>query len=496
MEAANMVKSKSRKTKSTTKTASSPDDQVEKLDFTLAAPPPTPHLSLHNSYGAHYEDAKWNLEPGGAMQFRLQVTEPEHTIFALEIYSPFAAWIEKMAERVKTAETPWVELQCHSPETYAPLMLTVSNEDLNDSRSIDQLLNPLSQHFVTKRIVLPPALLLPGDNFLTLWLSSDVGVVPLYLKSVSVSDFGVQRQQQTEWCWAAVTSSLMQFMVPDRSASQSDVVTHTFKKAFVQAPENLNQPWDITDAAKTMGLEDGTRYGNVSRNTMRDMVNEGVPIPIQINWRRNARKNGVLGDGHYVVVHNIGEEAKGQTLIQVEDPWAGKLNLTWDELKNDYPGKANRHLYQHKEQQQCKSWVNDACHCQWRGKWTYTHVLVPKEWAVDQEYDQTEYDKLIASVDQRLAALAEQGGFQDIFEQAQTEPTLEEITTQIEKFNYQVATLCHQLQDLQDVLENLEHMRQSLLGDSTTEGPASSAACAHKALLDQSSNNSNPPLAG
>lgn len=491
-----MAKTKKRTTKRASSPASASDSPTEILALTLPDPPPAARLSLHNFNGARYEDGRWVLDPGGAIQFRLQVAEREHTIFALEMYSPFDAWIEKMADRVKTAETPWVALQCHSPETYAPLMLTISNEDLTDSRSLDQLLNPLGQDFTSKRIILAPDFLVPGDNFLTLWLSSDAGVVPLYLKSVSISDFGVQRQQETEWCWAAVTSSLMQFMVPDRSASQSDVVTHTFKKAFVQAPENLNQPWDITDAAKTMGLEDGTRYGNVSRNTMRDMVNEGVPIPIQINWRRNARKNGVLGDGHYVVVHNIGEEAKGQTMIQVEDPWAGKLNLTWDELKNDYPGKANRHLYQHKKQQQCKSWVNDACQCQWRGKWTYTHVLVPKEWAVDQEYDQTEYDKLIASVDQRLAALAKRGGFQAILEQAQTEPTLEEITAQIEKFNYQVATLSHQLQDLQDVLENLEYKRQSLLGDSTNEGPASSAACAHKALLDQSSNNSNPPLAG
>ncbi len=462
-----MAVTKKKKTARESKPELSPDSMTEKLDFTCQDPPPTPHLSLHWHYGARPEKGMWVLEPGGAIQFRLQVAEPEHTIFALEAYSPFDAWVEKWAEQVKTAEAPWLAFQCGTPDTYNPIMITIGNEDLTDNIYWEQRLNPLGQDFITKRMILAPAFLFPGDNFLTLWLSSAAGAVPLYLKSVSISDFGVQRQQQTQWCWAAVTSSMMQFMAPERAASQSEVVTNTIKTATAGSPDDLNRPWDIAEAAKTMGLEDGTRYGNVSRDTMRGMVNEGVPVPIQINWRNKARKNGSLGDGHYVVVNAIGEEAKGRTLVQIEDPLVGKLNLTWDELKNDYPGKANQHLYKHTVDQQCSNWEDAACQCQWRGKWTYTHILVPKEWAEEQQYNEAEYDKLINSVDTRLMELAERDGFLPVVEQAAAEPTLEEITTQIATLSHQVVTLNHQLQDIQNTLDELEFLRQFIFENSS-----------------------------
>jgi hypothetical protein len=323
-------------------------------------------------------------------------------------------------------------------------------------------------------MLLAPAYLFPGDNFVTVWLSDEAVTVPLYLKSVSVSEFRIQRQQQTEWCWAAVTSSMMEFMAPERAASQSEVASNTLKAATVASPEELNRQADITKAARTMGLEEGTRYGNVSRDTMRWLVNEGTPIPIQINWRNNARKNGSLGGGHYLVINAIGEEAKGQTPVYVEDPWVGeKLTLTWDELKNDYPGKANLHLYRHKDRQQCGAWKRGACQCQWRGKWTYTHVLVPKEWGEDQQ-DESETQKLLASVDERLVGFAERDGFLEDFEKYlntfTTPPTLEEVTARILEINHLLVRLNHQIRDAQNTLEQLEAVRQYVIEESSSKG--------------------------
>jgi hypothetical protein len=447
----------------------SPDWLTERLDFTVQEPPPTPRLSLNRHYGARYADDCWVIEPGGAIQFRLNVSEPEHTLFALEVYSSFDEWVERLADRLKVAPAPWLEFQCQTPDFYNPVLLTIGNEDLTDTLYWVQRLNPLGRNFNTNRLILAPAFLFPGDNFVTLWLSNDAGVVPMYLKSVSVSDFGVQRQQQTEWCWAAVTSSLIQFMIPEAPASQRDIVTHTIKKEAAQSLKDLNKPWDITDAAKHMGLADSTRYGNVSRDTMREMVNEGLPIPIQINWRNNARKNGSLGSGHYVVVNSIGEEAKGETLIQVEDPLVGKLSLTWDELKNDYPGKGNQHLYQHKERQRCGNWQDGTCRCRWRGKWTYTHVLIPKDWMDEQPFDLDEYEKLLLSGEQRLAELAERDRFEAIYEQAKALPQPEEVNIQIENLSLQVVKLNHQIQDLTNTLEQLEDLRQYILSSNQND---------------------------
>jgi hypothetical protein len=465
---------KTKKTKSKSNAASSANGLTEKLDLTVAKPKPTARLSLHDHYGAQFSDGCWMIEPGGAIQFRLQVDEPQHMTFALEVFSPLDDWIEKLAERLKTSETPTLDWLCYTPDGYSPVMLSVGDESLGESLYWDERLNPLGNDFITKRMLLAPAYLFPGDNFVTVWLSDEAVTVPLYLKSVSVSEFRIQRQQQTEWCWAAVTSSMMEFMAPERAASQSEVASNTLKAATVASPEELNRQADITKAARTMGLEEGTRYGNVSRDTMRWLVNEGTPIPIQINWRNNARKNGSLGGGHYLVINAIGEEAKGQTPVYVEDPWVGeKLTLTWDELKNDYPGKANLHLYRHKDRQQCGAWKRGACQCQWRGKWTYTHVLVPKEWGEDQQ-DESETQKLLASVDERLVGFAERDGFLEDFEKYlntfTTPPTLEEVTARILEINHLLVRLNHQIRDAQNTLEQLEAVRQYVIEESSSKG--------------------------
>ncbi len=466
-----MAAAKKKTTARKPKADSSSDNLTEKLDLTAAKPKSTARLSLHDHYGAQFADGCWMIEPGGAIQFRLQVTEPEHTTFALEVFSPLENWVEKLHERIKASETPCLDWMCYTPVSYSPVMLTIGDEGLSDNFYWSESLNPLGNDFVTKRLILGPAYLAPGDNFVTLWLSDDEGAVPLYLKSVSVSDFRLQRQQQTEWCWAAVTSSMMEFMTPERAVSQSEVVTNTLQDEGVESAEDLNRPEDITKAAKTMGMEEGTRYGNVSRDTMRWLVNEGTPIPIQINWRNNARKNGSLGGGHYLVVSAICEEAKGETSVHVKDPLVEEeLIVSWDELKNDYPGQANQHLYKHKDRQQCSTWENGACQCQWRGKWTYTHVLTPKEWSEGQ-LDEAEQQKLLESVDQRLLDLAERDGLLEDFEgylkTFSTVPTLEEVTAKFAEFNHLLVRLNHQIKDVENALVQMEAVRQYVIEESS-----------------------------
>lgn len=454
-------------------TDSSPDSLTEKLDLTVAKPKPTRRLSLHDHFDAQFADGVWRLDPGGAIQFRLQMDEQEHTTFALEVFSPLDEWIEKLSERITASETPTLDWLCYAPDSYNPVMLTIGDEGLSENYSWDERLNPLGNDFAVKRMILAPAYLCVGDNFVTVWLSDEAGTVPLYLKSASVSDFRLQRQQQTEWCWAAVTSSMIEFMAPERAASQSEVVTSTLADEADKPVEELNRPEDITKAAKTMGMEEGTRYGNVSRDTMRWLVNEGTPIPIQINWRNQARKNGSLGSGHYLVVNAIGEEAKGETPVYIEDPWVGeKMTLSWDELKNDYPGKANQNLYQHKDRQKCPDWKRGACQCQWRGKWTYTHVLMPKEWGDDPDKE-AETQKLLASVDERLVEIAEREGhlkdFEAYLKTFTAAPAMEDVMGRIYDLNYQLVTLNHKIRETQNMLEQLEAVRQYALEASSNK---------------------------
>ena len=259
-------------------------------------------------------------------------------------------------------------------------------------------------------------------------------------------------------------------MAPERTASQSEVVVQTLKPATELSAEELNRPEDITKAAEAMQFEGDSQYGNVSHKMMREWVNGSVPLPIQINWRHNGRKNGTLGEGHYVAVTNVGEEAKTQTLVQVEDPLVGRVSLTWGELKDGYPGQANQHLYKHQDQQKCNNWEEGACQCQWHGKWTYTHILLPQEFL--ENSIGIDDGPLAAEIRQRLQQRAERKEFAEFrkrWEQAQKKPTLAELNTQVENYNYQIARLTQEGRDLQNVVANLEYLRQSMTDQSSDQ---------------------------
>jgi hypothetical protein len=100
-------------------------------------------------------------------------------------------------------------------------------------------------------------------------------------------------------------------------------------------------------------------------------------------------------------------------------------------------------------------------------------VLVPKEWGEDQQ-DESETQKLLASVDERLVGFAERDGFLEDFEKYlntfTTPPTLEEVTARILEINHLLVRLNHQIRDAQNTLEQLEAVRQYVIEESSSKG--------------------------
>jgi hypothetical protein len=315
----------------------------ETLDLSVPDPPPTKHLRLvppdEEDPDYYYCDGCWT---GSELNFVLDLEELDQCTLTFELFIP-----DDPAVRALYQQQPDIEWQ-------TPVHFSFDNVHFSDS---NLPLNPLGRDFVkVTSSFLQHQYLEKGANPFTLEID-DQTIKKLYVKSVTLKRFDVQRQEKSQWCWAAVCASLVSLLTPD-NAMQKQVVRQTFARTK-HAQEEVDEDWNIEQAARKLGLEVITTDRRLPLRELREGLELGLPIPLQLNW---VMENGDWGSGHYVVLTEIEEDRgqpEGQTIVSIEDPLHGVLKLTFDELKQRYPGAANQHLYAQ------------------QGRWTYTHCIFP-----------------------------------------------------------------------------------------------------------------------
>lgn len=171
-------------------------------------------------------------------------------------------------------------------------------------------------------------------------------VVPLGLTSAPLGGallptrktlkFVVQHQRQTQWCWAAVTSSVAAFyrvlgwpqcrLVNDRLgqiACCADGVSPTCNRPFYldRALDRVQVLGTFTPSALTLA-------------EVRAEIDAGHPIGVRIGWRN--------GGGHFIVVSGYSD----QNVVDVQDPWFGASAVDYLTFRSRYQGSGRwTHTY-------------------------------------------------------------------------------------------------------------------------------------------------------
>jgi hypothetical protein len=218
-------------------------------------------------------------------------------------------------------------------------------------------------------------LLEPGENLITLKLPPDADH-QLLLKSASVMRFKLQMQQQTKWCWAAVTTSLLNFFNAESGLTQCQVVRKCFDQNGQQTQaasaedaatrklimdccqsgnaEACNKTFKLSEALKAMGILEAYENRPLTLAEMREQISAGVPLAIRIGWR--DRQGKLSNSGHFVTVTAVGPDdprGEDQTWIRVADPKDKVASyITYGALKSNYK-------------------------CQ--GQWTHTYLIKRKD---------------------------------------------------------------------------------------------------------------------
>ena len=144
--------------------------------------------------------------------------------------------------------------------------------------------------------------------------------------------FEVQKQLESEWCWAAVSTSVNHFYNSASAITQCQVVNHQFGRSDCcsnPASSNCNQPSTLDTALQYVG----NFASDKGQGTYQDLfgaLNSGTPPCIRIGWSG--------GGGHFIGVNGC----QPSDFIAVTDPIYGDSIVTYETLTTGkYEGSGN-----------------------------------------------------------------------------------------------------------------------------------------------------------
>ena len=300
---------------------------VETLDLSVAEPEPTASFSLKAYDGARFHPASpgmqdadsWLIQPGGSLQFNLTLPNKHGLVFTCELGSAAFGVRQGAPINIEVNGTEWTP-------------------DLD--------LNP--HDFQRQSWYLPHYQLEHGENRIILSLAPDA-CAPVLLRSASVMRFNLQMQQQTKWCWAAVTTSVLSFLDSDTSLTQCQVVRKCFGQPQNDAEtgadccqsgnsEVCNKTFKLSQALETMGILESYVNSTLTLNEIRRQISAGVPLAIRIGWR--DRNGNLSNSGHFVMLTAVGpDDPRGEnhSWVRVADPKDKVASYTtYGTLKNNY----------------------------------------------------------------------------------------------------------------------------------------------------------------
>lgn len=144
--------------------------------------------------------------------------------------------------------------------------------------------------------------------------------------------FPMQKQQQSMWCWAAVSSSVDCYFTPAAWQKQCEVACGALRRSdCCTTPPNCNTPALLQDGLTVVKHLRGTRRGRIRFDALVQEIDAGYPVCVRIGWYG--------GGGHFVVVSGYWVSPSGKQYVYVDDPWYLRSQMTYDDLCWNYLSK-------------------------------------------------------------------------------------------------------------------------------------------------------------
>ena len=166
-----------------------------------------------------------------------------------------------------------------------------------------------------------------GDYVLSDQVADAVAVeTPLLDRSASWSDephevddnvlnFPLQHQDQSEWCWAAVTSSVSKFYDPHSTYTQSNLAVWAFGATCALTPGSsiCNRPYNMSLSLIHTGNGPAAVRGAFDIDQIKAEIDGNHPIGLGIFWTNGS-------GGHAITITGYDKRKADSPMIQVQDP--------------------------------------------------------------------------------------------------------------------------------------------------------------------------------
>jgi hypothetical protein len=140
--------------------------------------------------------------------------------------------------------------------------------------------------------------------------------------------FAMQTQQQTQWCWAAVSVAVNLYYHPTSGQTQCAVANAAMGSTTCcgdGSTPQCNQPWFLDQALQIVGDLNAWSSGKATITVVKNEINACRPFCLRIAW------NG--GGGHFVAVYGY-----SRRFLDIGDPWYGNGVVAYDTFPDTYQG--------------------------------------------------------------------------------------------------------------------------------------------------------------
>jgi hypothetical protein len=140
--------------------------------------------------------------------------------------------------------------------------------------------------------------------------------------------YTVQHQLQTQWCWAAVTSSVAVYY-QNGTWPQCRVANDRLGRTTCCSEGSsaaCNQPWFLEKALDRVGILSALTTGPLTLRQIMAEIDAGHPIGVRIQWSG--------GGAHFITIRGYSD----QNIVDVEDPWYGHSSVDYAAFVSRYHG--------------------------------------------------------------------------------------------------------------------------------------------------------------
>ena len=141
--------------------------------------------------------------------------------------------------------------------------------------------------------------------------------------------FQIERQEQSEWCWAAVAASIDNYFNPKSPRTQCKIASLVIGQDCCDEAD-CNQLETLIDALKDIHYLSRTIVGTVSFEEIQKEINRRRPVCARIEWTG--------GGAHFVVISGYEVLPSGARHVYIDDPFNTPSIVDYDEFKTAYCG--------------------------------------------------------------------------------------------------------------------------------------------------------------